>query len=314
MRPADLAPTVFSTAGLPAARRVELWEAHNATALIGLDVRAAEALKATELNVQAGQAHLARVTGSAHVVQRTAEVIDRSPADAIAVYLTLRGDAWFRHADGSHALQPGNALVCETDQPFARGFARGLEELVVKVPRAALAARADVPRVRKPVLVTFDARDQYARALAGVTGRATRAGGSLPADEDTVLDLVTVLAVGRTAAPTTAHRAAARSYIEEHLTDPSLGADQVAAAIGISDRQLSRVFAADGTSVPRHILSRRLRLAYSILSGGAGADRTVADVAARCGFTSVTYFSHVFRQRFGERASDIRGATHAGLC
>lgn len=311
MRPADLAPTVFSTAGLPDARRIELWEAHNAAALIGLDVRATEGLEATELNVQVGHAHLARVTGTAHVVQRTAEVIDRSPSDAIAVYLTLRGDAWFRHADGAYALRPGNALIYETDQPFARGFARGLEELVVKVPRAALAARTDVPRLRKPVIATFDACNQYARALAGVTGRTTRTGVSLPADEDTVVDLVAVLAGGRAAAQAVAHRVAARCYIEEHLTDPNLGADQVAGAIGISERQLSRVFAADGTSVPRHILSRRLQLAYSILSSGAGADRTVADVAARCGFTSVTYFSHAFRQRFGERASDVRHAAQS---
>ena len=48
---------------------------------------------------------------------------------------------------------------------------------------------------------------------------------------------------------------------------------QVAAAIGISERQLSRVFAADGTSIPRHILSRRLHLAYSILSSAAAAGR-----------------------------------------
>jgi AraC-like DNA-binding protein len=313
MRPADLVPTVFSTAGLPDARRVELWEAHNATALIGLDVRATEGLEATELNVQVGRAHLARVTGTAHVVQRTAEVINRSPADAIAVYLTLRGDAWFRHADGSHVLRPGNALVCETDQTFARGFARGLEELVVKVPRAALAARTDMPqRLRKPVIATFDARDHYARALAGVTGRATRTSVPMAADEDTILDLVTVLAEGQAAARAVAHRAAARTYIEQHMTDPDLGAEQVATAIGISERQLSRVFAADGTSVPRHILSRRLQLAYSILSSGAGGDQTVADVAARCGFTSVTYFSHVFRQRFGERASDVRGAVQSG--
>ena len=101
----------------------------------------------------------------------------------------------------------------------------------------------------------------------------------------------------------TAHRAAARSYIEEHLTDPGLGAGQIAAAIGISERQLSRVFAADGTSVPRLILSRRLQLARLVLSSEAV---TVADVAARCGFTSVTYFSHAFRSHFGERASDVR--------
>ncbi len=297
---AHLAPTVFSTVGLPAARRVELWETHNATALIGLDVRATTALEATELNVQLAEVRLARVSGTAHVVERTPEVIDRSPADAIAVYLTLRGDAWFRHADGAHRLRPGDALICETDQPFARGFTRGLEELVVKVPRAALPG---VGRLPKPVITTFGAHDQYARALAAMAGRAARTERALPADEATVLDLVTVLAGGRAAPMAAAHRATARSYIEEHLTSPGLGAGQVAAATGISERQLSRVFAADGTSGPRYILSRRLRLAHSILSREPIA---VADVAARCGFTSVTYFSHVFRDHFGERASDIR--------
>src|SRR5271170_3345717 len=49
MRPGDLAPTVFTTVGLRDARRVELWEEHNATALIGLEVRAPEPLQATEL-------------------------------------------------------------------------------------------------------------------------------------------------------------------------------------------------------------------------------------------------------------------------
>jgi AraC-like DNA-binding protein len=127
-----------------------------------------------------------------------------------------------------------------------------------------------------------------------------------------VLDLVAVLAAGTDAALATAHRAAARCYIEEHLTSPGLGAEQIAAAIGISERQLSRVFAADGASVPRHVLARRLQLAYSMLAAGPGAEpgaagETVADAAARCGFTSAAYFSHVFRQHFGVRASDVRG-------
>ncbi len=213
MRSADLAPTVFSTVGLPAARRVELWEAHNINALIGLDVRATEALEATELNVQLPQAHLARVSGTAHVVERSAQVIDRSPADAVAVYLTLRGEAWFRQADDTRVLRPGNALICETDQEFARGFTRGLEELVIKVPPAALPG---APRLPKPVVATFGDRHQYARALATVAGRATRTGHRLPADEGTILAPVTVLAEGRAAASAAAHRAAARTFIEEH--------------------------------------------------------------------------------------------------
>jgi AraC-like DNA-binding protein len=101
-----------------------------------------------------------------------------------------------------------------------------------------------------------------------------------------------------------AHRAAARAYIAEHLSDPGLGAARVAAAIGISERQLSRVFAADGISVPRHILSCRLDLARALLARPDAGP--VSDVAARCGFTSPAYFSHVFRERFGVRASELR--------
>lgn len=319
-------PGVFATSGVPAARRVELWEAHNATALIGLTVRTARPLDATEVNVQLPQARLARVRGSAHAVERTAAMIDRCPADSFAVYLTLRGDACFASSGGRYRLRPGDALVCETDRPFSREFARGLAELVITVPRSALAARAAVTRLDAQVIMSFgDPASRLvaagvpgracARALARIAGHATRTERPLTPDQGTVLDLVAVLAGGRNAARATAHRAAARSYVEERLHDPNLGADEIAAAIGLSERQLSRVFAADGTSVPRHILSRRLELAYAILAAPApqrppltraGAEESVADVAFRCGFTSATYFSHMFREHFGMRAGDVR--------
>ena len=321
--------SVFSTAGLPAARRVERWESHNAAALIGLDVRAADPLDATEVVVLFPEIRLARVSGSAHAVERTAEVIDRCPANSIAIYFNLRGDASFTTAGGTRGLHPGDALVCATDRPFAREFARGLEELVVTVPCSALVQRADISQLSEPAIMSFavggravsgphrplPGTGQYARALARLTGRATGPGSAPPPDEGTVLDLVAVLAAGRDAARATAHRAAAHCHIDEHLTDPGLGADRIAAAIGISERQLSRVFAADGTSVPRDILTRRLQLAYSILAAppptrGEAAE-TVADVAARCGFTSASYFSHMFRQHFGLRAGDVRKTTSA---
>lgn len=321
--PADLAPAVFTTVGLAAPRRVELWEAHNAAALIGLDVHAPGPLDATEVNVQLPQARLARVTASAHAVERTKDVIARCPADSIAIYLALRGEAWFTSADGTSRLRPGEAVICATDQPFARRFAGGFEELVVTVPCSAFSGHFGAT-LAKPKISLFGGSasasrrgsgarparssevSQYARALARLAGRATRAERPLPPDEAAVLDLAAVLTSGRAAAPATAHRAAARSYIEEHLTSPDLGAEQIAAAIGLSERQLSRVFAADGASVPRHILTRRLALAYSLLSSARSGPETVADLAARSGFTSADYFSHAFRRHFGYRASDLR--------
>jgi AraC-like DNA-binding protein len=302
-------PKVFSTAGLPDARRIELWEQHNAAALIGLSCHPAGPgpLAAAEVNAAAGRVELARVGASPHVVERTAGVVRRSPADAIAVYLSLRGDAWFDDGDGTRALRPGQVLICDADRPFARGFARGLEELAIKVPRPAFSELTGLASLRAPVITGFsDRSDPYARALARLAGRAARAQNAVAADERALLELVTVLAAGRDAGTAVAYRAAARSFIEEQLPDPGLDAARVAAAVGISGRHLSRVFAADGTSVPRHVLSRRLALAHALLAGPGGAELTVADVAARCGFTSVTYFSHAFRERFGQRAGEVR--------
>src|ERR1700743_2243956 len=180
--PAATERNVFSTPGLHAARRIERWESHNAAALIGLDVRAAGPLEATEVNVRLPVVRLARVRGSAHVVERTSKVIDRCPADSIAIYLTLRGDASFASADGSRELPPGDALVCTTDRPFARGFARGLEELVVTVPSAALRGRADAALVDKPATTSFAVAGGRAAGgpRAGPDGTARRGHAARP--------------------------------------------------------------------------------------------------------------------------------------
>jgi AraC-like DNA-binding protein len=300
---------VFSTVGLPDLRRIELWEDHNAAALIGLRCRTgtARGLEAIELNLQLGQVHLARVAGSAHVVERTADLVRRSPADAVAAYVSLRGEATFEYRDGTRVLRPGQVLMFDADRPFVRGFARGLEELVVKVSRSAFAEITGRTSLRSPVVADFArGEDPYARALAVIVNRATRVKGPVPADERTLLELVAVLAAGHEIDPSIAYLAAARSFIDSRLRDPALRAAQVAAAIGISERHLSRVFATDGTSVPRYVLCRRLQLAHATLTDAASEPLSVAEVAARCGFTSAAYFSQVFHEQFGERASDVR--------
>jgi hypothetical protein len=132
---------VFSTVGLPDARRVELWERHNTAALVRLDVRANGPLQAREVTVRSPRITLARVRATPHAIERSPGAITEDPCDAIAVYLMLRGESSFAQDGGSYTLRPGDAVVCATDRPFARDFAHGLEELVVKVPCDAFEAR-----------------------------------------------------------------------------------------------------------------------------------------------------------------------------
>jgi AraC-like DNA-binding protein len=301
----------FSTAGLPEAQRIVLWEDHNAHALIGLRCRmlGEATFDATELNLQLEQVHLARVRGNAHVVERPPELIRSHPADAIAVYLTLVGEAFFYHDDGVRTLQPGQVLICDADRPFIRGFSRGLEELAIKVPRPLFRELTGLGSLSTPLVRDFARGDVAARTLARLVDRALRPEGGEPVDERTALGLLASMAGGSPVDPGTVHLANARAFIEDHLTDAGLSAARVAAGIGISERHLSRAFASTGTSVPQFVLARRLEHARALL---ASAPQTpVGEVAARSGFGSATRFSQAFRARFGIRARDLRQQARA---
>ena len=127
-------------------------------------------------------------------------------------------------------------------------------------------------------------------------------------DERTALGLLASVAGSRPADPGTVYLANARAFIEDHLTEVNLSAARVAAGIGISERQLSRVFAVTGASVPQFVLARRLDRARALLA--SAPEIPVGEVAARCGFGSAC-FSQAFRARFGVRATDLRRQARA---
>lgn len=288
---------------------IDAWERHNAEALVGLSCRVPDHVpfRAREVNLQLDRLHLARVRGTPHAVVRDQAMVTRSPGDAIVVYAALRGEALWEHAGSRRVVRPGQLLVCDVDRPFFRGFGHGLEELAVKVQREAFTELTGLDTVDAPMFLDAAGTEAspYARALVRLVGRAVGR-SAVPADERTILELVSVLATGGRVGLPVAHRAAARAFIDDRLTDPSLSAADVANGAGISERHLSRLFAETGTSVPKHILARRLDLAHSLLRRPDTRDLRVVDIAARCGFTSTAYFSETFKRRFGSTAGDVR--------
>jgi AraC-like DNA-binding protein len=302
-------PVVFSTVGLPVRQRIELWEVHNADALIGLHCRtlAATELEATLVNLQLDRMQLARVHGTSHVVERDAALIRQRPTDSVSMFFGLSGEAFFYHDDGVRALQPGQVLICDADRPFMRGFSHGLEELVLKVPRETFSDVTGLDDVTQPVVVEFaGGSDPFAHALARHIGQAARAKDPRPADEDLLLDLVGSLVGAKREPMASTYRVAVTNYVDRHLSDHTLSASVVARAIGISTRHLSRVFAATDTSFPQYVRRRRLAAAHALLHDPACATTAIADIARRCGFTSSAHFSHAFSSYYGQRATDVR--------
>lgn len=307
----DLIPQAetFGVSALLDPRGVEIWERHNATALVGLTCHVPPNVPfcAQEVNLQLDRLHLARVQGTPHSVVRDDAMVSDRPGDSIVVYAALRGEALWEHAGSRRVVRPGQLLICDVDRPFIRGFGHGLDELAVKVKRDAFTELTGMTTVDAPLFLDAagPGANLYARALVRLVGRAVSR-SAVPADERTILELVSVLATGGQIGLPVAHRAAARAFIDDHLTHPTLSAADIAAGAGISERHLSRLFAETGTSLPQHVLARRLDLAHTLLHRPETRNLRVVDVAARCGFTSSAYFSETFKRRFSATAGDVR--------
>lgn len=301
---------VFSTADVPADQRVELWQAHTSESLMRLQCRtlAERDFEGSTVDLQLPRTRVSRVrAGSAHVIERRADLIRRRPEDALVLFFVLAGEAFFHHENGVHALRPGQVVACDCDKPFMRGFSDDFEELFLKVPREMLTEACRVESAGIPMVTTFGVQENLAAAsLVDLLTTATRVDRAKPPDEEQLMALVAVLLGGGDRTDSTAHLATARRYVDARLGDASLSASAIAAAIGISPRHLSRVFATAGTTVPQYVLSRRLAAAKALLTNETSVVLSIADVAARCGFSSAPHFSTSFARRYGQRASDMR--------
>lgn len=88
----------------------------------------------------------------------------------------------------------------------------------------------------------------------------------------------------------------ALQIMENNIEDP-LRPDEISEVIGLSTRQLERLFAKHlGTSPKRHYLGIRLEKGRNLLRQ---TDLSVTDVCVACGFKSLSHFSKSYRAAFG---------------
>lgn len=300
----------FSTVGLPPEQRIVRWEEHLSSALLGLQCRS---LKPTEFkgattNLRLTHTHLAHIkTATPAVIERRPKMIRQRPADAIVLQFVLAGEAFIFDNDGVRTLRAGQLLVCDADQPFIGGFSAGYRELFLRVSRPAFQQHTGLTYVDAPLFKPFSpGRGPVAASLAQRVTSALRPTELHPAGETELLRLVGAMWHPEVDTQSSTYLATARSFIDSRLSDDTLCAADIAAAVGLSPRHLSRVFSRAGTTVPQYVLRRRLDAARNMLEQRAFGSMTIGEISARCGFRSHAYFSSAFTARFGQRPSDAR--------
>lgn len=96
----------------------------------------------------------------------------------------------------------------------------------------------------------------------------------------------------------------AKRYVQDHLSDPVLGFDDVCNHIGITKIYFGRLFQKEeGISFGTYINQCRIELAKSILER---TNLRVSEVADKVGFSNTKYFSVVFKSTTGMTPLDYR--------
>lgn len=103
-------------------------------------------------------------------------------------------------------------------------------------------------------------------------------------------------------------RRCALQYMEAHLESPGLSPAGVARVLGISPRQLHRLFEDSGHSVSAEIRHLRVLRAQHLIH--AAPRLSITDIAYACGFDVLATFYRAFKAEAGMTASEFRLSPH----
>jgi AraC-like DNA-binding protein len=227
-----------------------------------------------------------------------------------AVAIAVHGHGVGRHLTSTHQqlVRPGDLMVVDITRPFAFSWSGRGSSSSLQIPIGDLDLPLDTVQRSAEHLGRSACYGLVARHLSEITRDAERlsSGPGAAALGQATVQLVRALLVSaceggprRRAVLEQTLVTRARTYVDQHLRDPDLDADAVAAALGVSRRHLYRCCAASGLSLEQYIIAGRLEGARTELSGPAGRSRSIAATAFRWGFKDPTHFSRRFKAAYG---------------
>jgi AraC-like DNA-binding protein len=224
------------------------------------------------------------------------------------------------------AVGTGDALLVSVEDAGQSVWPSNARHIALGVPRQLLQDR--LPKDKDPFARLIPKHNEALRLLSGYLSVVDDGGtpslldsvpGLMPAFVTHVHDLMALMlgatrdaaheGLGRGVRAARLH--AIKSYIAAN-PGSSLSAAEVAAEHGISPRYLHMLFTGEGLSFTDYVIGQRLDHARRMLEDPRFSLSTVASIAFEAGFSGLSHFNRVFRQRFGMTPSDVRAQTKRG--
>jgi AraC-like DNA-binding protein len=266
---------------------------------------------------QLADASLIELTATPQTIERAPGLITESDKPYFIVSMQLMGTGMMLQDGREAVLGPGDMAIFDTNRPYTRTYETDFRSLVFRLPQSFL----DLPSESiSQLTATRFAGDSgpsslVAPFLAGLANNMDRLSGhtGLRFVRNTADLIATMLHSelgARIANAPEGNRAVLLRdidlFIEQHLPDPNLDPQSIAAANFISLRNLHGLFHDRGVSVSSWVRTRRLDLCQRDLIDPLLAQVPVASIAARWGLTDPAHFSRLFKRTYGVSPTDYR--------
>ncbi len=258
-----------------------------------------------------GRINLVEATGGALV---TATQPPQGVA-RVAALVQLEGSATVRQGERVAALNPGDLCLIRSARPMELNTPGQFRIALVEAPEDEFADR--FPLWRAALLTPIRGNSGVPAVFCDAVKSLHRwreslddAGGEGLADA--VVDLMGALVcfavpVNRDCLrQSLLQKERIKKVAQLNLRNPDLDVDFIAAAVGLSVRQVHRLFADEGMSVMRWVWVQRLEQCRRELSREDAGGRPISDIAYEWGFNDQAHFSRAFRKQFGLPPRDLR--------
>jgi AraC-like DNA-binding protein len=218
-------------------------------------------------------------------------------------------------------MRPGDFMVLDAQRSSTNIFPAPYGLLVIKIPHRAMKARLASSSQLTACTISGATgigglTSEFVRMIPGRIDQLTPTARAQISEQ--VLDLVALALAaegGKDRPVLSSARAIAllqlRAAVERRLTDPGLDPATAAGAAGISVRYANALLSAEGSSLERLIVSRRLERCRRALADPAQAHRSIGEIAYAWGFSDLSHFTRRFKAAFGSTPRDYRAAHQA---
>lgn len=309
---------IFSTKGVPAPRKVEMWNSilGELTDAVRVQPRDPLHFDGTLTRQRVGPVTLFEVRCASVRVSHESRRTELRRRPSFQVLMPVQSEFSLVHGDRPSAtVTTGSFCLIDRSAPYEMIHGDGLCTIGIELPRALLEsclpqATRYAGAVIHPDSGASRVLGHLLRCLGSELSGALEPGALPPMMARSIAGFVAAAFAergdGALRRGNAGRLSAFRDYVDACLGDGEFRPINVARHFNVSERYVRMVFQSAGESLSGFLLRRRLERAAQLLRSEFHGQQTITDIALECGFNSASHFGQCFRQRYGITPREYR--------